>query len=809
MLSIKKLIVVIYALLLSFSFLFSQTAFSVKDTLVNGNFVQIKINNKTGAIHRVYGLGNITDEKIKINEQNVENLGTQFIKKNQDILKVIPQNLRSIKIEKRKNRWHLNYRQYYKNVPVYHSYLGYTVYEDGNILSLGSDIHPDISMDVNPLITESQALQIAKKQFQELSKINTPNIRKSPELIILPVENDKGYSYYLVYNIELDYIDSTHVFSRVYFIDAKDGRVLDEFSNIRNDVMSEIKGTVKLKYYPQHYYDTPIEYCNWIGGEVKLYDEIQQLVETVTTDYFGYYEFPLVPRDYYILKSSLNSSGLSNSYISIYFSVNNLHQYNIGPVYQVIHNWNWIGDETNVYYHADWIHDFYYSSPFNYNGMNYQMTAYVHDYDPDPNDNFEPPFNGWSDGINIGFGSQSGYYWARSSDVIYHEYTHCTVYHLYGRWIGTYPYFEREGYAMDEAFADYFAVSINDDPVQGESVGVNRNLNNTKTMDDYQYTYYLGVQYDNSLIISGACWDMRENDQIGTALANELIFEALAWSPHAYNFADFLDNLLFADDDPSHGGDNNISNGSPHIDDILISFYDHKIYPSNSAVPPLTPQNFSGTWYSDHPKIYWAANIEPDFDHYEVWKKKGSASWMLKTTTTNTSYTDFSEWAYSGLPNDKLKVYYKVCAVDNTVHKSGYTSEKSFTVNAPQQSKSTIGEMTVSIDPVPLEYKIHPAFPNPFNATTILKLDLPEKTTFSLIIYDIKGLEVWALNNRHTNSYSAGYHTIIWDGTDNNGSILPTGLYLIVFNSSDYKMNQKIGFNKIGNKASEINIKNL
>jgi len=207
---------------------------------------------------------------------------------------------------------------------------------------------------------------------------------------------------------------------------------------------------------------------------------------------------------------------------------------------------------------------------------------------------------------------------------------------------------------------------------------------------------------------------------------------------------------------------------------------------------PQTPQNFSGTWYNNHPKIYWTANTEPDFDYYEVWKKKGSASWSLKTTTTNTSYIDLNEWAYSGLPNEKLKIYYKVCAVDNSDQKSGYTSEKSFTVNAPQQSKSTIGEMTVSIDPVPLEYKIHPAFPNPFNATTLLKLDLPEKTTFSLIIYDIKGLEVWALNNRHTNSYSAGYHTIIWDGTDNNGSILPTGLYLIVFNSSDYRMNQKL-----------------
>gem|GEM_PF-3498555 len=207
-------------------------------------------------------------------------------------------------------------------------------------------------------------------------------------------------------------------------------------------------------------------------------------------------------------------------------------------------------------------------------------------------------------------------------------------------------------------------------------------------------------------------------------------------------------------------------------------------------INPSIPQNFSGTWYNNHPKIYWTANIEPDFDHYEVYKKVNSGSWSLKTTTANNYYIDNSENKYTG--GIKRRVYYKVRAVDTSVSYSGYTTEKSFVVNAPQQSKGVIGEPTLSINPVPLEYWLHPAFPNPFNATTTLKLDLPEKTTFSLIIYDIKGSEVWSLNNRHANSYSAGYHTIIWNGTDNNGSVLPTGLYLMVFNSSDYKMNQKL-----------------
>ena len=268
-----------------------------------------------------------------------------------------------------------------------------------------------------------------------------------------------------------------------------------------------------------------------------------------------------------------------------------------------------------------------------------------------------------------------------------------------------------------------------------------------------------------------------------------LVFNTLLQNPHS--FSQFLDCILEEDDDPSFGGDNIISNGTPHIDDILIAFYGHGIYPDNPYIPPLTPQNYSGTWYNSHPKIYWTANTEPDFKEYEVWRKSDSGPWYLRYNGTNTYYIDYSEFKWTK-PQPPSALYYKVCAVDNADQKSEFTSEITFRVNAPQQSRDIIGGMTVSIDPVPLEYKLHPAFPNPFNATTTLKLDLPEKVTFSFTIYDVKGTEVWSLNNRHKNSYSAGYHTIIWNGTDNNGNLLPTGLYLIVFNSPDYRMNQKL-----------------
>ncbi|MGC9365172.1 MAG: FlgD immunoglobulin-like domain containing protein [Fidelibacterota bacterium] len=74
----------------------------------------------------------------------------------------------------------------------------------------------------------------------------------------------------------------------------------------------------------------------------------------------------------------------------------------------------------------------------------------------------------------------------------------------------------------------------------------------------------------------------------------------------------------------------------------------------------------------------------------------------------------------------------------------------------------------------------------------MIKLDLLEKMSFSLAIYDIAGNEVWRLNNRRMNIYPAGYHTILWEGRNNSGSVVPTGVYFIVYCSTEHQLNQKM-----------------
>ena len=380
----KKIYAPFVLVLLCTTLIFAQSqtsllAYSKKDTIIDGQSYKMKINKKTGAIHRIYGLKNFAEPNTNINEQNIRELNARFLNKNCALFKISPGDLKLLKAQRKQNKWLISYRQLYKNVPVHRSYFDYTLNEKGDILLFGSDIYPNISINVNANLSDTEALEVAIKRFHDLSGCENQKVIKKPELKILPVDKDGKYSYFLVYHIELEMIDSTHVSSQAYFIDAHNGQIISECSNIGN---AQIFGTVDLKYFPDHHYDTPISYGNWGNGAVTLsyYYILGQRVDVyreTSTSSSGYYSFEEnLPDQYYNLEinSNIANSSLTNSYVNI-ISMDQPYQAAISPGE---HNWSWACDESNLFYHINWVHNFYKNHPFNYNGMDYPMPVYIH-----------------------------------------------------------------------------------------------------------------------------------------------------------------------------------------------------------------------------------------------------------------------------------------------------------------------------------------------------------------------------------------------------------------------------------------------
>ena len=66
-------------------------------------------------------------------------------------------------------------------------------------------------------------------------------------------------------------------------------------------------------------------------------------------------------------------------------------------------------------------------------------------------------------------------------------------------------------------------------------------------------------------------------------------------------------------------------------------------------------------------------------------------------------------------------------------------------------------------------------YPNPFNPSTTIRYQLVEAGHVAIDVYNVEGRHVCRLHSGHTN---AGTHQVHWDGHDDSGNAVSSGVYL-------------------------------
>jgi hypothetical protein len=89
----------------------------------------------------------------------------------------------------------------------------------------------------------------------------------------------------------------------------------------------------------------------------------------------------------------------------------------------------------------------------------------------------------------------------------------------------------------------------------------------------------------------------------------------------------------------------------------------------------------------------------------------------------------------------------------------------------------------------PKTFELSQNYPNPFNPSTSINYQLPQPAPVRLVIYNVLGQEVRQLVN---SQQPAGYHTAIWDGRDNAGRLVPSGIYHYRIQAGSFKMTKKM-----------------
>jgi hypothetical protein len=90
---------------------------------------------------------------------------------------------------------------------------------------------------------------------------------------------------------------------------------------------------------------------------------------------------------------------------------------------------------------------------------------------------------------------------------------------------------------------------------------------------------------------------------------------------------------------------------------------------------------------------------------------------------------------------------------------------------------------------IPERFTLFQNYPNPFNPETNITFSLPEERVVNLKIYNLKGQLVKMLINQ---KLSPGYHTFTWDGKDESGKDVSSGIYFNRLSAGDYSETKKM-----------------
>jgi hypothetical protein len=130
---------------------------------------------------------------------------------------------------------------------------------------------------------------------------------------------------------------------------------------------------------------------------------------------------------------------------------------------------------------------------------------------------------------------------------------------------------------------------------------------------------------------------------------------------------------------------------------------------------------------------------------------------------------------------DLFRVSYKNnnSSIPENCMAAGYYGEKA-TVTTIYEDNSTSA--------LPIDFDLEQNYPNPFNAATAIRFRLFSRGGWNLNIFNIQGQKVRSISG---NDF-AGPMTILWDGTNDSGQPLSSGVYFYRLRVGDYSHSKKM-----------------
>jgi len=122
----------------------------------------------------------------------------------------------------------------------------------------------------------------------------------------------------------------------------------------------------------------------------------------------------------------------------------------------------------------------------------------------------------------------------------------------------------------------------------------------------------------------------------------------------------------------------------------------------------------------------------------------------------------------------------------NTVTFSTADLSQYYTLSAPS---SVAGFADAENPAIPGEFVLQQNYPNPFNPSTTIRFALPEHAAVQLSVYNLLGQRITLLVNEPR---AAGVHSVQWNGTDDSGRPVSSGIYLVRLEAGEQVQMQRM-----------------
>ena len=103
--------------------------------------------------------------------------------------------------------------------------------------------------------------------------------------------------------------------------------------------------------------------------------------------------------------------------------------------------------------------------------------------------------------------------------------------------------------------------------------------------------------------------------------------------------------------------------------------------------------------------------------------------------------------------------------------------------------KNSSVEMATDMESIPIinQYLLKTPYPNPFNAQVTIQYTVPNSQSFDITIYDILGNE-----SRRFQSEQIGKQSIVWNGKDQYGIPVSSGMYIVNMSANAFSQSRRI-----------------